>query len=90
MTKGYYYFCDYYGGWFVCFARNIREAKRTGNMEFGSSSMKQVRKATSEEVEEYCRLKKIDNMWSWERIMGRTPEQSKEANRRFQMKGFII
>ena len=84
MTKGFYYFCESYGGWFVCFADNKREAVRCTKLEYGD--YKEVRRATTEEVENYCEEKGIDQLGRWAWIMGKTEVESKEANRRFQMK----
>lgn len=87
MTRGFYYFCQWDKYWFILFAQNKTRAKQLSTIEFMNKST--VRRATSEEIEKYCRLKKVDKLWSWARIMGRTPEESKEGNRRYQMKHFI-
>lgn len=89
MTRGFYYFCQWDKYYFIIFAKNRERASAVSSMEF-MNKPHTVRRATSEEIEKYCKLKKVDQEWSWARIMGKTPEQSKEANRRFQMTGYII
>lgn len=57
-----YYLVDAYNGWFVCYADNIREARKQETYEFGRGMTKEVRRALSEEVENYCREKGIDQI----------------------------
>ena len=44
-----YYYCESYGGWFVCYADTMRQARKCLRNELGNE--KEVRRATPEEVE---------------------------------------
>jgi hypothetical protein len=84
-----YYYCEGYNGWFVCYANNKREATKC--LKYELDNVKEVRPATEEEVEEFCRLKGIDTCQSNGVIYGVTYgtlsiDEAKENNRRFQMR----
>lgn len=82
-----YYYCESYGGWFVCYADTKREAEKCLRGELGN--IKEVRRATPEEVENYCVEKGIDKLntrWYSVKDEDGVWKEDLERNRQFQMK----
>lgn len=82
-----YYHCESYGGWFVCYADSMADARKCTKEEFGD--VKEVRRATPTEVEEYVKLKGIDT-YNSNTIYYAIEKERIEKNRQFQMRYYDV
>jgi hypothetical protein len=85
-----YYYIEGNNGWFVCYAITKKEALKCGKSELWDIST--IRLATTEEIDNYCRIKGIDENIKSE-IIGKDKfgfeiwaKISKEKNRQLHLK----